>query len=253
MAPRDGDGAREIQRKRDRQGRRLEAVVPHIPCPAVLLGHPTRLVDRMTHDHGEVQHGRGVQDCMTRDEDFSGDGGPVQSVSRNHDHQGRAIRTNSEDANNDMNVDNSTNDTFTPNTVLTPTASSPRATYQPVNTKLVQNSSPHHLTFNPHLHSPRPVQPATRPEPIRLLNSRTPQEPAISFKALSATELPVTATPKTTARPKHPVNPYKGKDIVKRLVQNKKLQLLLSDRPMPRPRKAADRMVLKCAGRKEMR
>ncbi|KAF1363268.1 hypothetical protein EJ07DRAFT_71054, partial [Lizonia empirigonia] len=98
---------------------------------------------------------------------------------------------------------------------------------------------------------PRFVQPATRREPIRLLNSWTPHEPDIDKPSTDTTaKSPGKHVP---AKIRRPVNPYKGKDVVKRLVQNKRLRLLLSDRPMPRARKAADRMDLKCAGRKIIR
>ncbi|KZM24245.1 uncharacterized protein EKO05_0005771 [Ascochyta rabiei] len=270
---RDRNGARETERKRDPQKRRLEASIPRIPSPKVPTNQPTRLVDRMTYDRsGEVQdpigrgsggglsplsqHERRLQDRITRDDDFGCDSGLVQSASRHHDYQGRGIRSNSEDADNGMNVNNkiiNSYDIFAPNPLLTIPANTPRASWQPLNTKPVQYGSIHHLPSDSYIQWPRPVQPATRPEPIRLLNLCISHEQATSPKATPATVPPPTATRKTITEPKRRLSPYKGNDVVKRLVQNRKLQLLLSGKPMPKPRKAADRMVLKCAGRKEIR
>jgi hypothetical protein len=69
-------------------------------------------------------------------------------------------------------------------------------------------------------------QPALPPAPIRMLNRPT----------LDA-----------NAALKRPVNTYRGKDPIKRLVTNKKLQAILGDKPLPKERKKAvgDRMQLR--------
>lgn len=79
--------------------------------------------------------------------------------------------------------------------------------------------------FNPQLTSTtsdisiplRPPNPTPAPPlPTRMLNTKTPPP-----------------------RPERPVNPYRGKDPIKRLVQNDKLRALLAGKPMPRQRKKA--------------
>jgi hypothetical protein len=69
-------------------------------------------------------------------------------------------------------------------------------------------------------------QPALPLAPIRMLNRPTPD---------------------ANAAHKRPVNTYRGKDPIKRLVTNKKLQAILGDKPLPKERKKAvgDRMQLR--------
>ncbi|KAF9700346.1 hypothetical protein EKO04_001374 [Ascochyta lentis] len=276
MTRRDGDGARETQSRRERQKRRYETVIPRSPSPAVPLNRPTRLVDRMTYDHRDevqgpidrgggdassprFQQGRRVQDRVARDCGSRGDGGPVQPASLRRKHRDRTTHNNTNSPSNDIDEDEKIDNSysiFITDPPSSPSASTPRTTWQPTNIKPVQYGSSHHLPFNLHLHPSRPVQPATRPEPIRLLNSWTPQEPATNTSSAtkpSAPEPSPTTTSKAPAKPKLPVNTYKGNDVVKRRVRNKRLQLVLSDKPMPKKRKAADRMVLRCSGRQEFR
>jgi hypothetical protein len=51
----------------------------------------------------------------------------------------------------------------------------------------------------------------------------------------------------TSTASKRPINNYRGKDPIKRLVQNKKLQAILADKPVPRERRKPkdDRMALR--------
>jgi hypothetical protein len=89
------------------------------------------------------------------------------------------------------------------------------------------NSQPTQPTDDPPpLSPPRPSSPP--PRPIRILN----EDP---FKT------------DDKALPKRPINNYRGKDPIKRLVQNKKLQAILADKPLPRERQKAvgDRMELR--------
>jgi hypothetical protein len=75
--------------------------------------------------------------------------------------------------------------------------------------------------------APRPPStPSPAPVPIRMLNRPTPD---------------------ANAAVKRPVNTYRGKDPIKRLVTNKKLQAILGDKPLPKERKKAvgDRMQLR--------
>lgn len=130
----------------------------------------------------------------------------------------------------------------------------PRPPRQPVNTRPVQYGSAHHFPFNRFLYPPHPVLPATRREPIRMINEVVSPEPeAQVLVSSSAVDSPSKSTAKASDAEKHPANTYKGNDPIKKRVQNKKLQLILAGRPMPKPRLNPDRMVLKCTGRKEYR
>jgi hypothetical protein len=270
-AKRDVDRAKEILRTRDRQEHRIETILGRKTSK-----HPGSLADRITYgSDNEVQdsadcsdsddptphshHGRSLESRVTRDEDFSNNGGSVTSLDNSE--QDQTVSAQYDEA--DMDIDNFY-DLFNDPT-LSPTASAPRTCIQPLNTKPVQYGSSYHLPFNRYIHPPHPVQPATRPEPIRLLNSFAPPEQQQTTpegsQANPATAVtdelvaPSTAAHKNKAPevPKRPVNTYRGNDPLKRLVQNKKLRALLADKKMPGPRKKPDRMILKCAGRREFR
>jgi hypothetical protein len=78
---------------------------------------------------------------------------------------------------------------------------------------------------SPHsLHRPTHRPP---PAPIHMINELLPRDP-----------LPP---------PKRPINTYRGKDPIKRLCQNKKLQAILAGKPIPKERQkvAGDRMMLR--------
>lgn len=75
-------------------------------------------------------------------------------------------------------------------------------------------------TFFPPLRS---VLPATSSRPIRMFSA------PVGGNNEAEAEVPAT--------PKRPVNTYRGKDPIKKRVQNKKLQALLSDKPIPKERR----------------
>ena len=238
---------------------------PRSSSPTVPLRGLSHLANRMMHGHGgeeqrsvdyddvcdlppRPQQGRSLQKRITRDVGFCADDGPVQlaPLSGGQPDQVEHFNTDTRD-DTGTDVDDFA-DLFGPES---PPSRPPR---QPVNTKSVQYASSHHLPFNLHLHPSRPVQPATRREPIRMVNSWTPHEPDIDGPISSLAAQPCSTSPaKVPEAKKRPVRPYKGNDAVKRCVQNKKLQYVLSGRPLPKPRKKADRMVLKCAGKQEFR
>lgn len=121
-----------------------------------------------------------------------------------------------------------------------------------IDTRPDQHESSHHLASNPHHpHPPHPVHPATRRSPIRMLNSSPPPQPGTTDPEDRTTSQPQRPTARDSK--KHPPNPYKGANKVMRLVQNKKLQRILLDKPQARPRKNPDRMVLRCTGKQEFR
>ncbi|KAJ4324484.1 hypothetical protein N0V94_001224 [Neodidymelliopsis sp. IMI 364377] len=190
-----------------------------------------------------------LESRMTHDEGFNDNGGLVNPLKNS----GQDQTVSAQDDEADMDIDNFY-DLFN-DPILSPTPDSPGTIIQPLNTKPVQYGSSYHLPFNRYLHPPRPVQPATRPEPIRLLNSFAPPEQRQTTPEESQASPAAAATHKIKAAevPKRPVNTYRGNDPLKRLVQNKKLRALLADKKMPGPRKKPDRMVLKCAGRREFR
>ncbi|KAH7083378.1 hypothetical protein BKA63DRAFT_152029 [Paraphoma chrysanthemicola] len=64
--------------------------------------------------------------------------------------------------------------------------------------------------------------------PISLIN-RTPDRPTNRPADHASSDDPVT--------PKRPINTYRGKDAIKKIVQNKKLQAILGDKPIPGERK----------------
>ncbi|KAH7068718.1 hypothetical protein FB567DRAFT_457109, partial [Paraphoma chrysanthemicola] len=64
--------------------------------------------------------------------------------------------------------------------------------------------------------------------PISMIN-RTPDQPTNWSADHASSDDPVT--------PKRPVNTYRGKDPIKKIVQNKKLQAILGDKPIPGVRK----------------
>lgn len=262
---REGSRARETQRKRERRDRRSEVKIGRSPSPTLPLRRPGRLADRVTYGNGggvrgsntsngthvpppRPQQGRRLQERITRDGAYDGDGGPVQSLPLPDSHPRQAMNTDiaiTDDT--DVQVDDFA-DLFGPN------PPPPRPPRDPVSTRPIQHGSSHHLPFNLHLHAPRPVQPATRREPIRMVNSWTPHEPDIDGplpgSGAQPPSLPPAKKPEASGRP---VNTYKGKDPIKRRVQNTLLRCILADKPLPKARKKADRMVLKCAGRQEFR
>ena len=261
----DGDCARESQRRHDRQERKDKIRLLRSPNPTVPLRRPSRLADRMTYGNGDdvqgpvdygdgdelaprPQQGRSLLQRITRDNGFSGNDGPVSQCG---DHRGQAVNSDTDNGRDDASID--VDDDFYDLFVTEPPsrASTPLPLHQPINTKPVQYGSSHDLPFNLHLHPPRPVQPATRREPIRMVNCWIPHEPNIDGLAVdSAAQAPVA---RGSVAKKRPVNTYRGNDPIKRAFTNAKLRAILSDKGLPKPRKKADRMVLKCAGRKEFR
>lgn len=261
----EGSRARETQRKRDRGERRGELKVRRSPIPTLALRRPGRLADRVMYGHGGEEHGltiydsahdpllhpqqgRSLRERGSHDGVFGGDGGSVQPLSLPDSHHNQAVNTDSDIRDNtDMDVDDFAD-------LFGPEPPPPRPPRQLMSTKPIQYGSSHHLPFNLHLHPARPVQPATRREPIRLLNSFTPHEPDIDGPLPGTSAQPPSSPPTEAPEPsKHPVNPYKGNDPIKKRVQNKLLRCILAGKPLPKPRKKVDRMVLKCAGRQEFR
>ncbi|KAJ8107486.1 hypothetical protein OPT61_g8834 [Boeremia exigua] len=86
-----------------------------------------------------------------------------------------------------------------------------------------------------------------------LFGSELPQPRPYQLTASSAVGLSATRQVTEPKPKKHPVNPYRGADPIKRRVQNPKLQRILSGKPMAKPRKHPDRMVLGCIGKREIR
>ena len=263
LTRRDGDRARQAQRKRNRGEREDETRPPRSPSPAVLLRHRGRLTDRMTYnrsdavrgpvDYGEShdppprpQQGRSLQSRITRETGYNRTGGAVQPVEQRGAVQDQVVNTNTDESRYDMCMD--VEDDFQSLFGSEPPSrtSTSLPPYQPVNTKPVQYGSSHDLPFNLHLHPPRPVQPATSHEPIRIITSWAPHEPDIDGPLETAR--PAIKSPAVGFPAGRPVNTYRGKDPIKRLVRNEKLQRILAGQGLPKPRKRADRMDLKCAG-----
>jgi hypothetical protein len=86
------------------------------------------------------------------------------------------------------------------------------------------DSSPPPPPPPPSLHRPTHQSPSA---PIRMMKEPLPKDPP--------------------SPPKRPINTYRGKDPIKRLCQNKKLQAILADKPIPKERQkvAGDRMMLR--------
>ncbi|KAL1652397.1 hypothetical protein SLS61_004999 [Didymella pomorum] len=257
---------KETQRKRDRRDRRSELKTGRSPSPTVPLRRPDRLADRVTNVTGgdvrgsntldgthdpppRPQQGRRLRERITYDRSFDVDGGPVQSLPsppNGYQAQAKVMNTNTITTDSTDNIDV---DDFAD--LFSPDHPQPRPPRERLSTKPMQHGSPHDLPFNLHIHAPRPVQPASRREPIRMVTSWTPHEPDIDGPLPGHPPSPTTAD-KPEAN-KRPVNTYKGKDPIKRRVQNNLLRCILADKPLPKARKKPDRMVLKCAGRQEFR
>lgn len=248
--------ARETQRKRDRRERRSEVKIGCSPITMAPLRRPVRQTDRATEDRGDGEHGSKTvngtnrslpcaqQDHRVQEYAISEDG-VVQPPSLPSRCQVQVNTTTSNNTGKD--VDDFA-DLFGPDPL---TLRPPR---QPASTKPIQYGTSHDLPFNLHLHAPRPVQPATREEPIRMFNSWAQRQPDEDGPLPGSGTQPPSSTPKNKlGANKRPVNTYKGSDVVKRRVQNNLLRCILSDRPLPKPRKNADRMVLKCTGKQEFR
>ncbi|KAH6633349.1 hypothetical protein C7974DRAFT_423707 [Boeremia exigua] len=260
---REGDRARQTQRKRNNRDRRNKLKVPRSPSPTV---RRSRLIDRMTYSHtseardptsdshatsslSRSQQGRSYQrpDANIHSNGFTGDG-----------KQGKASYTYKDSSD----ITGMEVDVFAD--LFGPGPPPPRPPRPLVNDKSVQYGSNYNssarinsdcdLTFNLDqlpLHS---VQPATRREPIRMINTVTSHESNVSLPTSEpASDVHSTSPLKTPESKKHPFNPYKGRNFVMRRVQNKRLQNLLLDKPMPKPRKNLERMVLKCTGKQEFR
>ncbi|KAF3051735.1 hypothetical protein E8E11_007617 [Didymella keratinophila] len=229
------------------------------------MRRPGCLADLVTYKHGggvrglstlenaydptpHPQQGRRLQERVTYNKSLDRDSGPVQSLSQPNDSQTRPMNTDTITTDNaDMDADDFA-DLFGPDPVP------PRPPRERASTKPIQYGSAHHLPFNLHLHAPRPVQPASRREPIRMVTSWTPHEPDIDGPLPgSSTQPPSSPTEDKPEANRRPVNTYKGNDPIKRRVQNTLLRRILADKPLPKARKKADRMVLKCAGRQEFR
>lgn len=265
---REASRARETQRRRDRQDRRSELKIGPSQSPTVSLGHSDRFVDRETCKDGGTecdssipdgthisalrpQQDRHLQERIMYGDPLDRHGEPVQSLSLSDSYQAQArtvvTDTITTDKTNDLEVDDFA-DLFGPDTPQ------PRPPREPIDTRPVQYGSAHHLPFNLNLHAPRPVQPANRREPIRFVNSWTPHEPDIDGPLSgNGAQSPPSPSAKRSEASRRPINTYKGKDPIKRRVQNNLLRCILADKPLPRIRKKADRMVLKCAGRREFR
>ncbi|KAJ4381792.1 hypothetical protein N0V86_003157 [Didymella sp. IMI 355093] len=262
---REDSRARETQRKRDRRERRSELKVGRSPSPTIPLRRHGRFEDRVTYNNSCEEHGLntfdGTQDApprpqqghrlqgrFTPDDSLDRDVGPVQLPLLPHGHHPQDLNTDTTTTDNtDTEVDDFAD-------LFGPGPPPPRPPREPVSTKPCQYGSSHHLPFNLHLHAPRSVQPATRREPIRMIDSWTPHEPDIYGPLPGSGTHPSSSSP--TNKPKgnkHPVNIYRGNDPIKRLVQNNLLRCILAGKPVPKPRKKADRMILKCAGRQEFR
>lgn len=257
---------KETQRKRDRRDRRSELKTGRSPSPTVPLRRPDRLADRVTNVTGgdvrgsntldgthdpppRPQQGRRLRERITYDRSFDVDGGPVQSLPsppNGYQAQAKVMNTNTITTDSTDNIDV---DDFAD--LFSPDHPQPRPPRERLSTKPMQHGSPHDLPFNLHIHAPRPVQPASRREPIRMVTSWTPHKPDIDGPLPGHPPSPTTAD-KPEAN-KRPVNTYKGKDPIKRRVQNNLLRCILADKPLPKARKKPDRMVLKCAGRQEFR
>ncbi|KAF3040563.1 hypothetical protein E8E12_009570 [Didymella heteroderae] len=260
-----GSHARETKRKRDRQKHRSELKTGRSPSPMVPSRRAGRLPDRVTYSNGGEARGSNIVDgthdpppCPQQGRSLQGrdtyygslnrDGRPVRSLSLPTDHQAQAIATDTITPDNtEMEVDDFA-DLFGPDTPP------PRPPREPVSIRPIQYGSSRHLPFNLHLHATRPVQPATRREPIRMVSSWTPHEPDIDGPRPGSGAQPPSSIPANKPEAnRHPANTYKGKDPIKRRVQNTLLRCILADKPLPKARKKADRMVLKCAGRQEFR
>jgi hypothetical protein len=186
-------------------------------APVAVPVRPT-FASRMT--YGDVR-GRGgrpqyvgrLQDQMTSDH---GESGRSQQVNQRAQVQGRIDTRgpmgrpalHGDDINDDINDD-------------IPTQVSETSSYS----SLFCESQPDDMSPPP---PPAPHRPALGPPPapIRMVNDPHPKE---------------------IVAPKRPINKYRGKDPIKRLCQNKKLQAILADKPIPRERQkvAGDRMMLR--------
>ncbi|KAJ4989455.1 hypothetical protein SVAN01_04990 [Stagonosporopsis vannaccii] len=258
---RDRDRARQTRRKLDSRARRSQMVVP--PTPS-LLSSRSCLVDRMSYlrggeiqgsmssrheasSHPQPQRGRFLQERVASEDDLSGDVdlGPSDLLHGSQKDKAERIDSDRTDV---TGADVNDVDLFGPEPSL------PRPLRQPLSTRPVQYDFPYHLPSNHFQHPPRSVLPATKHEPNRMLNtSATPESYVEATASSSVAGSPSTTTIRATDAKKHPANSYKGNDPIKKMVQNKRLQLVLSGKPMPKPRKKPDRMVLKCTGKQEFR
>lgn len=262
-ARRECERARQTRRKRDTRTSRNQMVSLPSPTNLAPSSSRSRFTDRMTYSedgedqgsisyrHGasplpQTQRGRILQE-NTRKDSVSRDDGLVQP---DWLHGGQ-----SEAENIDNNSENDTGMDVNDFADLCRRAPfSPYPPRQPVSTRPMHYGSAFHLPINRFVHPPRPVLPATRREPTRMLNAFGPSEPDVEIPAHSSEDDPPSKTTVTAIdAKKHPVNKYKGNDPIKKRVQNKRLQLVLSGRPMPKPRKKPDRMILKCTGKQEFR
>lgn len=255
-----GDRARETQRKRDHQKHRSELKVGRSSSSTGPLRRPARLADRVTYHRGDSpkicngapalppcsHQGHRPQQHVACEGTFRGDGASKQPLLSPDAHEAQVVLI---DGNTKGNK-NADADDFTD--LFCPEQPPPRPPRQPMSTKPIQHGSS--LLFNLHVHPPRPVQPSNRREPIRMINAYTPRESTDDGLLSGAvTELPSLRSSNASVPKKHPANPYKGRDPIKRRVQNNLLRCILADKPLPKPRKQADRMVLKCTGRQEFR
>ncbi len=237
------DRVRWTQRERNRQVQRTRMVVPRSPSPTPTAGM-TFSRDDETPSHSNNGHisrplsqtlqDRSLQNGAADDGSLDTDNGPVQSHVLNHGQNAEVGHTN-EDSGDDS-IEDDFADLFGPE---------PHLLCPPV-----QHDDTYQSTYGLQQHANRPVRPATSFKPIRMLSSRSPQDSDID--ELTVDSLP-TPQAKTSEKKKHPVNPYRGNDSIKKRVQNKRLQRILLDQPMPKPRKHPDRMVLKCTGKQEFR
>ncbi|KAF2130365.1 hypothetical protein P153DRAFT_356146 [Dothidotthia symphoricarpi CBS 119687] len=240
---RDRDRARErvreVQRRRQRDGRRDR---PPPPTPT------RRLVDRMTGgEYGATQDNasrtRLTDSVAARDRQLHVDHGgtdpprPQQVGSLQYRftgakphgftledgaHARKTVHAQHKDSNINIDITNNhINYTTSPSTPLFCSSQPTQLAISPQPPKI-----PSKVPSCPSFSLPLPSKP---PAPIRLFNK------------------PLTSLPTTTT--KRPVNPYRGKDPVKRLVQNPKLRAIFAGKPLPRERKKAplDRMELRMA------
>lgn len=219
------------RRQRHRRRRGIATVVDRSLSPAVPLN---RFVDREVSDDSlpHSQQGRRSPSRFTRDDDFSGEGGSVQPVSRRHDQRRQVTRNNIDYNTNGINTNGRDNRTYSASAVghlLSPSASTPLTASRLVNTEQFSSPFP---PFNLQLHPPPFVQPATRAEPIRLMNSWGSLEPDTDR-----------STTGTTAR----IAPRQQQPV------NDRLQRLFTGRRMPRQRRPLDRMILRCSDQQYLR
>lgn len=233
----DGSRARDTRRARDRHDRVGDRYVPTYGVPPRgpradrLTVAEELLRSRVAHDRVGAtqplpQQGRGGRP-QERIHNTDDDGGGNQGVPRGRPINNTAPRLSAPMAIRSNGMTQSTTNPAT-NNVNSSISNQESALFCGSQPTQIPNIPQMPITPRPPTHPP--VRPATTITPIRMLNR--PIEP----KQPIDPKLP---------KPTRPVNTYRGKDPIKKLVTNPKLRAILAGRAPPKQRKKPDRPDLR--------